>query len=239
MFGPSLEKAYIEVIGGKDAAKKKKIEVLFNPAEYSMERANAYKSTPLPGLGSPLIQFVNGDATTLSMELFLDDWTDPNGPPSISPIPLGGDSKSVKDRIDEIVGLLDIDETLHAPPPVCFHWGPLQFNAVLEKVSRKISLFRPSGHPARATLSVTFKEFKPPVPGAPPQVRLASPDKTKRRQISASEDIWLIADKEFGDPRYWRVIAEASDVDEPRRLRPGAWLHVPPLEIQNALNRSR
>lgn len=231
MFDVSLEKALIRVLGGKDEGKE--IKVLFNPAEYSLERGNTYKSTPLPGLGSPLIQFVNGDATTLTMELFLDDWTDPNGPPSISPIPFGGDSKSVKDRLDEIIALLDIDKELHAPPPVCFVWGPLQFNAVIEKIGRKITLFRPNGTPARATLSVTFKEFKPRA-----QVRLESPDKTKRRQISASEDIWLIADKEYGDPRYWRVIAEKSDVDEPRELKPGVWLHVPPLEIKNALNRS-
>jgi|SRR5947209_3965965 len=183
MFGVSLERAHIEVLAGKDQGNR--IKVLFNPAEYSVERGNAYKSTPLPGLGRPLIQFVNGDAATLSMELFLDDWTDPNGPPTISPIPLGGgDSKSVKDRIAEIVGLLDIDEQLHAPPPVSFVWGPLRFDAVLEKVGRKITMFHSDGTPARATLSVSFKEFKPRSRQAP-DVRQESPDKTKRRQVRA------------------------------------------------------
>jgi hypothetical protein len=237
MFGRSLEKAYIEVLGG--AREGDRIKVLFNPAEYSLERANAYKSTPLPGLGSPLIQFVNGDAATLSMDLFLDDWTDPDGPPGEIPLISGrGEEKSVKDRIDEIVALLDIDSKLHAPPPVLFAWGPLRFSAVLEKVGRKTTLFRPDGTPARATLSVSFREFKPRSREAP-VVRPESPDKTKRRQISAAESIWLIADKEYGDPRFWRVIAEASDVDEPRSLKPGDWLRVPPLEVSNALNRTQ
>ncbi|MEI9852777.1 MAG: LysM peptidoglycan-binding domain-containing protein [Sphingomonas sp.] len=236
MFGKSLEKAYIEVLGGERIGQR--IQVLFNPAEYSLDRANAYKSTPLPGLGAPLIQFVNGDAPALTMDLFLDDWTDPDGPPDdFLPIATGG-GKSVKDRIDEIVSLLDIDRTLHAPPPVRFVWGPLRFDAVIEKIGRKTSLFRPDGTPARANLSVSFKGFTPHDRDAP-KVRLESADKTKRRQIGAAETIWEIADAEYGDPRYWRVVAAASDVDDPRALVPGDWLRVPPLEVSNALNRSQ
>src|SRR3954465_15482364 len=107
-----LEKAYIEVLQGSAAGQR--IPVLFNPAEYSLERANAYKATAVPGLGSPLIQFVNGDAATLSMDLFLDDFTDPDGPPDEGTGQRGAaGGKSVKQRIDEIARLLDIDRTLH------------------------------------------------------------------------------------------------------------------------------
>jgi nucleoid-associated protein YgaU len=231
-----LEKAYIEVLTG--AAASQRIAVLFNPAEYSLERANAYKSTAVPSLGSPLIQFVNGDAATLSMDLFLDDMTDPDGPPQETPAGGGrGENKSVKERIAEIAALLDIDRQLHAPPTVRFVWGPLRFDAVLEKVGCKISLFRPDGTPARAILSVAFREYRP-LSSEAAVIRLESADKTKRRQISASESIWLIADKEYGDPRRWRVIAQASDVDDPRDLRPGDWLRVPPLENFDGFDRA-
>ena len=54
-----------------------------------------------------------------------------------------------------------LDRDLHAPPPVRFLWGPLRFDAVIEKLSQKFTLFRPDGTPARATLSVTFKEYLP------------------------------------------------------------------------------
>jgi len=69
---------------------------------------------------------------------------------------------------------------------VRFVWGPLRFKAVLEKVGRKITLFRPDGTPARATLSVSFREYNEQ-PREAPRVRLESADKTKRRQISASD----------------------------------------------------
>jgi hypothetical protein len=240
MAGMKLEKAFIEKLSG--APPLVRIPVLFNPAEYSIERANAYKSTPVPGLGSPLIQFVNGDAATLSMELVVDDFTDPPGAPQDTGPNLSGTQAgapmSAKQRIDAIVALLDIDRHLHAPPTVRFVWGPLRFDAVLEKVGRKITLFHPSGVPARATLSVSFREFRT-LARQLDDPRRESSDKTKRRQIRAADTIWLIAEREYGDVRGWRHIAEASDVDDPRALRPGRWVKVPPLESEDAFIRAR
>lgn len=232
MAAPQLEKASIETLDGGV-----RVPVLFNPAEYSIERANVYKATPVPGLGSPLIQFINGDSATLSMELLIDDYTD--GPDVPEPKgAMAGPSMSAAARIDAIVGLMDIDADLHAPPPVRFVWGPLRFEAVLEKVGRKITLFHPSGKPARASLTVSFKEFRP-LAAQLDRPRRQSADKTKRRRISASETIWTIADREYGEVRRWRNIAAASDIDDPRSLRPGDWLKVPALEARDAVVRTR
>jgi nucleoid-associated protein YgaU len=38
-----------------------------------------------------------------------------------------------------------------------------------------------------------------------------------------------IAAEEYGDPRQWRPIADASNVDNPLTLRPGQSLIVPSL----------
>jgi nucleoid-associated protein YgaU len=211
-----LEKATIEVIDGADAGKK--IPVLFNPAEYTIERANTFKASAIPGLSGPLIQFVNGEADVLSMELFLDDFTDP------SP---GG--KSVRERIDEIAGLLEIDRELHAPPHVRFVWGRLTFKAIFEKMSRKITLFQPDGIPARATLNVSFKEYKT-LPELVNEPRLQSADKHKRRVIVGSNELWQIAAREYHDAALWRVIADRNDLDDPRAVSAGDWVLVPPLD---------
>jgi len=38
-----------------------------------------------------------------------------------------------------------------------------------------------------------------------------------------------IAAKEYGDAGNWRPIAEANNLDDPRRLQPGHVLIIPPL----------
>lgn len=213
----TLERATIEILAGSAAGQR--ITVLFNPTEYSIERANAYKSTAIPGLSGPLFQFINGDADQLGMELFLDDRTDP---------PKAGE-KSVQRRLEELVSLLEIDRKLHAPPPVAFVWGKLYFKAIVEKMSRKITMFHPNGTPARATVATTFKEYKtlPELVRDPP---LESSDKSKRRVVVGYDSVWLLAAREYEDAALWRVIAEHNDLDDPREIRPGDWLTVPPLE---------
>jgi len=218
-----LEKASITVLEG--SRKDEVIYVLFNPSEYSLERTNAYKSTAVPGLGSPLIQFINGEAGQLSMELFLDDRTDPKGPVT-STAASGG---TVQDRYRQITSLLYIDRDLHAPPPVRFQWGPLEFKGVLEKVGRKVTLFRPDGAPSRLTLTVAFKEYRT-LAQQMREPRRESADKSKRRVVVGRDSLWLLAAREYRNPAEWRLIAEANDLDDPRDIQPGDWLILPPLE---------
>lgn len=213
----ALEKATITILEGSLSGTR--IAVLFNPTEYSVERSNTFKASAIPGLSGPLLHFINGEADQLSMELFLDDYTDP---------PKGG-TGSVQDRLETLAGLLEIDRDLHAPPPVEFVWGKLHFKAIIEKLSRKITMFHPEGLPARATVSVSFKEHKSlrELIIRPP---LQSADKSKRRVLVGLDSLWLLASREYGDPALWTVIAEHNDLDDPREVAAGDWVTVPPLE---------
>jgi nucleoid-associated protein YgaU len=226
MSKEQLKKATITVLDGAD--KGKVIGVLFNPTEYSFERTNSYKSTPVPGLGSPLLQFVNGECDQLSMELFLDEYTDPKGPTTL----LQKESHPVATRLRDLSRLLQIDRDLHAPPPVRFNWGPMEFSAVIEKLSRKVTVFHPDGSPARATLSITFKEYRT-LRQQLEAPRRESADKTKRRVVVGKEALWWIANREYDDASQWLRIAIANDLDDPRAIAPGDWLELPPIENPN------
>lgn len=223
MSRPQLKKATITVLDG--AAKGLVIPVLFNPTEYSLERTNSYKATPIPGLGTPLLQFVNGECDQLSMELFLDDYTDPKGPTSRDHDEPG----PVTARLKLLSGLLEIDRDLHAPPPVRFNWGPMEFSAVIEKLGRKVTVFHPDGTPARATLSVSFKEYRS-LRQQLENPRRESADKTKRRVVVGRDALWMIAAREYEEPREWVRIAIENDLDDPREIQPGDWLLLPPIE---------
>ena len=210
------------------------IGVLFNPTEYSFERTNSYKTTPVPGLSSPLLQFVNGEADHLSMDLFLDDYTDPNGPTSLQQKEDGPLAK----RLADISKLMNVDKDLHAPSPVRFNWGPMEFSAVIEKLGRKVTMFHPDGSPARVTLSVSFKEYRT-LRQQLEDPRRESADKTKRRVVVGREQLWWIAAREYDNPNEWLRIADANDLDDPREIRPGDWLLLPPMENQNGTGDTR
>jgi len=232
MSKAQLKKATITVIDGSD--KGKVIGVLFNPTEYSFERTNSFKATPVPGLGSPLLQFVNGEADQLSMELFLDDYTDPDGPTSLQQ----REKDPLVKRLGALSKLLEIDRDLHAPSPVRFNWGPMEFVAVIEKLGRKVTMFHPDGTPARATLSVTFKEYRT-LRTQIEDPRRESADKTKRRVVVGREALWFIAAREYDDPNEWVRIAAANDLDDPREIAPGDWLLLPPIENPNGTRNAR
>jgi nucleoid-associated protein YgaU len=232
MSKAQLKKATITVLDG--AFMGAVISVLFNPTEYSFEKSNSYKATPAPGLGSPLLQFVNGESDQLSMELFLDDYTDPEGPTSLQQ----NEKNPVATRLFAISKLLEIDRDLHAPPPVRFNWGPMEFTAVIEKLGRKVTMFHPDGAPARATLSVSFKEYRT-LRKQLEDPRRESADKTKRRVVVGRERLWSIAAREYDDPNEWTRIAAANDLDDPREIEPGDWLLLPPMENSNGTGNLR
>lgn len=211
--------AYIETLLGKH--KGERANVIFNPAEYSIQQGNQFSSAPLPGLSNPIVSFVNGDADVLTMDLFFDTYTD-----------MG--SSDVSKETAKISVLLEIDPKLHAPPPVKFVWGGgLHFTAVIERLTQRFTMFREDGVPVRATLNVTFKEYKtiaeqlarPKEPAGPNE----SSDWSKRRIVAENDRLCLIAAIEYEDPAVWRVIADANDIENPRLLQPGQEILLPPL----------
>lgn len=209
-----LAKARIQILEGLHVGEA--VEVLFNPAEYSFEISNNFQASAPPGLNNPILQFVNGNSDTLAMDLFFDTWTD-------------GDREDVTRLTGRLAALLRIDSETHAPPRVQFLWGELAFKAVIEKLSQRFTMFLSDGTPVRATLNVSFKQFKP-LAEQLVDPRRNSADKTKRRVLSADNTIWLLANREYDDPREWRRIARRNRIDDPRAIRPGAVLVVPPLD---------
>ena len=211
------ETASIQALFG--TYKDEKTEVIFNPAEYSLEKGNQFASAPLPGLSNPVFSFVSGEADTLTMELFFDTYTNNGG-------------SNVRDETDKIARLLEIDPELHAPPPVCFSWGKLIFNAVIERLSQRFTMFLENGVPVRATLNITFKEYRTIQEQLGPKPNKSS-DWTKHRVVGEGDRLSLIAAIEYADPAVWRKIADANDIDNPRLLPPGLELRLPPLRKTN------
>ena len=209
-----MEKALVQPLDEKGNHKGEPVKVLFNPTEYSIEKSNQFQNTAIPGLQVPVTSFVSGNAATLNMDLFFDSYEK---------------GTDVRNYSGKLTAMLDIDRGLHAPPVCKFIWGKLEFKAVLERVNQRFTMFLDSGIPVRATLSVTFREYKTIAEQlqSPPR---QSADRTKQRVIKQGDSLWLLADREYGDLGLWRKIAEANNIDNPRILEAGREIIIPPLE---------
>jgi len=212
---PELARASIAFLKGSRAGDDP-VEVMFNPTEYNLELASNFASTALPGLNNPVLQFVHGEAQTLSMDLLFDTYTNERG-------------ADVSRRTKELAQALLIDSDLHAPPPVLFVWGSFSFQAVVERLTQKFTMFLANGTPVRATLSVTFKQYQP-IQQQLQNPRRTSADKSTRHELSIDESIWGLAAAKYGEPRYWRLIARHNRIPNPRRVPAGTVLVLPPVE---------
>ena len=93
------------------------IEVSYNPTELTFSKSAQIAEIPIPGLDSPILQFVRGQAETLNVELFFDSTDDGMGPTATP----------VTEKTDKFYQLIKIDRSTHAPPVCRFIWGDQGF----------------------------------------------------------------------------------------------------------------
>jgi LysM repeat protein len=206
------------------------VPFLFNPDEFSVERSNQYTEVNIPGLPSSTFQFIKGGARTLTMDLFFDTYEKRTDVRIFTDRITGWDSGSMLSKLPGIAkGLMDIDSDLHAPPVCLFIWGAYIFPCIIERVTKKFTMFLSEGIPVRATLNVTLKECTDVVTQIK-ETSKSSADRTKTWTVKEGDSLWFIAAKEYGDPALWKHIAEANKIDNPCVLKPGMELVIPPLE---------
>lgn len=204
------------------------IHAMFNPEKYTVSKSVQYAEIGIPGLDSPVLQFVRGQNERVTMELFFD--TTDGG--------MSDDVDDVRDYTKGLYDLLKVDSETHAPPRSTIVWGDggqlTSYGSnippwmVLESLSEEFTLFNPSGIPLRARVSTTWREAWT-IEEQLQETPRHSADRTKLRRVLRGETLSHIAWTMYGDPRQWRAIADANDLDNPRRIAPGQVLNVPPL----------
>ena len=196
------------------------VKVMYNPREFTIESSTQFQRTTIPGLQTPITQFVSGQTQTLSLDLFFDTY----------------EAKTdVRLHTAKVTNLLKIHSDIHAPPVCRFKWGgPLTpekgsfFQGVFDKVSQKFTMFLDSGLPVRATLSVSISEYRT-IAEQIRNIKFESSDRTKVRTLKQGDQLWYLAAQEYGDASQWRLIADANNLENPRRLPVGD-VSLPPLE---------
>ena len=89
------------------------MDVQFNPTEFSLDKGAQLAEINIPGLDSPLLQFVRGQTEKLAVDLFFD--TTETG--------TSAGATSVTSLTDRLYSLVKIEPAGHAPPICTFIWN--------------------------------------------------------------------------------------------------------------------
>jgi hypothetical protein len=205
-----------------------RFEVLFNPDEYTISKDNNFAQAAVPGLSSPLLQFVGGNLRTLEMELVFDSLEQHKHANRT----VNAAQSDVRKLTQPIVDLMAINPDTHAPSAVLVAWGSLTFTGVLAKVSQKYTMFLETGVPVRARLQVTFQEFVTALQEAK-EIGRQTADYTRQYRLAQGETLSQVAAACYGDPALWRPIAIANQLSDPRRLPTALLLAIPRLPYRD------
>ena len=258
----TLQKAYF-----KNLETGENFRVQFNPTELNLSKSAQFAEIAIPGLDAPVQQFVRGGTETLTVELFFDttddgmgemaksvtDRTDafynlvkqnqnthapPRclfawGPPTFEALTEA--TSQLIDATNQLIDSANLNTQKLSFSNLWESWAPYWFLCIVESVERKFLLFSPEGIPLRARLTLKLREYQTieSMVG-----RLQSADHTKARVLKRRERLEQIAAREYENPAEWRRIAEANNIDDPRRVVPGTILQVPPIQILPLTRRS-
>ena len=227
-----LTKAKVKILFGDERDsrfQKSEFDVQFNPTEYTRQKGAQIAEIPIYGIDSPILQFVRGQNEKLTVDLFFDTTAGANG--EALKASMGEDALDVRTLTEPFYQLVKMQPGTHAPPRILFTWGPKHsFQAIVESVQQRFDLFSSEGYPLRATLSLSLREYKT-LEEQVSELKPLSADKTKSRIVKRGDTLSRIAAEEYGDARDWRAIAEENKLANPRDLRPGMRLRIPPLDV--------
>ncbi len=201
----------------------------FNPKEYSIQKSATWsRPTNKSAKSSTKPEFGGVQPQSMSMELFFDDWENPDD--------------DLLDDIKTLLGWLkptgeSINKKKPQPQILKLQWGSnhslSEFKGFLKSVSVKYTMFKPDGKPVRATANIALEE----VPDEPKPTNPTSGSLAGRRTyvLAAGDSLHSVAYAEYGDPGLWRALAVFNRIDDPLRLAPGVRLLLPSADEAAAM----
>jgi nucleoid-associated protein YgaU len=202
------------------------IDCQFNPSTLTISKTNNWANAQSPAYNAPTSDFQGGSPATYSLALYFDSYS------SDTP-------KDVREYTNKLLrltlrgyGYSMFKIPYSNPPSVKFVWGNITlFKAVVQSVNITYTMFAPDGTPIRAKADVTFKQQDYWDDWLPAQNPTSRTDPRRTRVVDSRQRLDLIAYEEYGDSRYWRVLAEANHLDDPFSLQDGQIIVIPDVQV--------
>lgn len=208
------------------------ITVQFNPTEYTISRGSDSKDTTGNGENSnpENLQVSKGELATLSVSLILDTST------YMADYKAGeglhkylNDDKELSQICHDIAYLMKLAPDSHTQNCITFKWGAMEFTGILKSLSMNYQMFNRSGYPVRVKMDMSILGEEEGLLNTMESSPRQSPDRTKIRRMSPREELWMLADAEYGDASCWKEIAQENGILNPRKVDHTRRLKVPAL----------
>lgn len=201
---------------GTITVKSDKFEVMLNPSSYKHEYEISYNQNQALGQSGAQPKFKHSGNEKVNFDLVLD------GTGVVG-------SDEVKDQVASLNDIVyKYDGNNHEPSLVRLLWGSMIFFGRLTRMSVDYTMFRPSGEPLRAKVSLAFIGYV----GSNEEALMASrssPDLTHLVEFKAGDTLPLLCYRIYKNSAYYLEIARINGITNFRNIRPGTRLNFPPL----------
>ena len=212
----SMSPVPIPGLGAKDPPNE--VSFMFNPTDYKVSRSVGLNNEQNTAWVGGIPEFLGTGPLTLTMDLLFDEFHSAKG--------------DVTPKVDKLFAW-QLPDGSGSPPMVMLEWGTNPtlkgFKGVIKEVSASYTLFNKSGTPIQATVNVTIEEtvIQPKVKPAGTNPTSHALDARRIHVMVEGDSLASVANAEYGEPGYWRALAEVNGIDDPLRVRPGANLLIP------------
>lgn len=209
-----LKAGYIE-----NTLSGKKVHFHFNPFKFSINKSNKWKEKSGKGTNVPPVDFEQGGAQTLTVQLHFDSQSE------------GSD---VRAFTAPLWAMMMVDDSTRnsssnksQPPPVVFSWNRLYFKSVITKLSEDFELFSATGIPLRSKVKITLRQYvdeneTPPQVGGMQMSNPNTPQTTTTMQGDRPDNTANAANGSSN----WRTMATQNNVDNPLNVPPGSQMNT-------------
>jgi len=140
----------LTIVGLEGGASGVTVEAQFNPKEIAVDKSVPWQKQKTTGPGD--LEFSSANPQTMSCELLFDGFES---------------GVLIQVEIEKLQRLSDIDPGLKRPPKVKVVWGAEgaagmipKFEAVIESMGIRYTMFDGNGKPLRATVKMGFKQAR-------------------------------------------------------------------------------
>lgn len=204
------------------ASKVSEFTVLANPEKYSLNYKVNYNEEKASGANADNPKFESSDSPNLTFDFIFD------GTGILQEV--GTARRDVISQIEDFKKVVfEYEGEIHKPYHVKIAWGSLIFHGVLTSMTIEFKLFAPSGAPLRAIVKTSFK-------GAVDRnlrkalANNSSPDLTHLRTVKEGDTLPIMAERIYGDPKYYLEVAKVNKLINFRELKTGQEIFFPPIE---------